>query len=330
MSIAIRKSGNYITRPMPTATETPLPTSSPSDAYGPQGRSEWLDIDWREHLHWAQVQGRAVNYVDIGEGPPLVFIHGLAGSWQNWLENVPHFARSHRVIAPDLPGFGHSPLPTEKISIKGYAAIVDELLDQLGIESADVVGNSMGGFIGAELAIEFSTRVKSLVLVSAAGLTTQELHRDSGIAVLRRAENVLAFATGWAASKSDDFARRPGLRKALLLMVAAHPARLPAPLAAEQVRGSGKPGFVDALEALGTYPLEDRLERIECPTLVVWGEKDRLVPVRDADRFVETIGANARKIVYADTGHVAMFERPARFNADVEAFLAEDGPEPSQ
>ena len=315
---------------MAAATETPQPTSSPIDAYGPQGRSEWLDIDWSEHLNWAQVQGSAVNYVDIGEGPPLVFIHGLAGSWQNWLENIPHFARSRRVIAPDLPGFGHSPMPHEKISIKGYAAVIDELLDQLGLEGADVVGNSMGGFIGAELAIEFPTRVKSLVLVSAAGLTSQEMHRDSGIAVMRRVENVLAFGSGWFAARSDTVARRPGLRKALMLMVAAHPAKLSAPLTAEQVRGSGKPGFIDALEALGTYPLEDRLERIECPTLVIWGDKDRLVPVRDADRFVETIGANARKIVYEDTGHVAMLERPARFNADVEAFLAEDRPEPAQ
>ena len=52
---------------------------------GPQGRSEWRDIDWSTHLHWAQVRGSAVNYVEIGEGPPLVFIHGLAGSWQNWM-----------------------------------------------------------------------------------------------------------------------------------------------------------------------------------------------------------------------------------------------------
>jgi pimeloyl-ACP methyl ester carboxylesterase len=172
--------------------------------------------------------------------------------------------------------------------------------------------------------------VEKLVLVSAAGITSQELHRDGAIATLRRLDNVLSYATGWFAAKSDTVARRPGLRKALMAAVAAHPARLPAPLAAEQVRGSGKPGFVDALEALGTYPLEDRLEKIECPTLVIWGDKDRLVPVRDADRFVKAIGSNARKLVYADTGHVAMFERPARFNADVEAFLAEDASEPAQ
>ena len=253
--------------------------------------------------------------------PALVFIHGLSGCWQNWLENIPHFARSRRVIALDLPGFGASPLPAEKITIRGYAAVVDELLDSLGIERAVVVGNSMGGFIGAELAIEFSTRVDRLVLVSAAGLTSQELHNDRLLGGLRRAENVLAASSAWFATRSDHLSRRPGLRKALMLVVAAHPERLPAPLIAEQVRGSGKPGFMDALEALGTYPLEDRLERIEIPVLVVWGDKDRLVPVKDADRFVRAIGANASRLVYADTGHVAMLERPARFNADVDAFL---------
>jgi pimeloyl-ACP methyl ester carboxylesterase len=306
---------------MAAATVTPLPTRAEPDAYGPQGRSAWLDVDWSEHLHWASLPGATINYVDIGQGPALVFIHGLSGCWQNWLENIPHFARSHRVIAMDLPGFGESPLPAEKISIKGYAAVVDALLDQLGIDRAVVVGNSMGGFIGAELAIEFSTRVDRLVLVSAAGLTTMERHNDRVLAGLRQIDNVLAFSAAWAATRSDALSRRPRLRKALMLAVAAHPDRLPAPLIAQQVRGSGKPGFMDALEALGTYPLEDRLERIEIPTLIVWGAKDWLVPVRDAKRFERAIGPNAHRIVYDDTGHVAMLERPARFNADVDQFL---------
>src|SRR4051812_40097190 len=265
---------------MAAATVTNLPAATPSDAYGPQGRSEWLDIDWREHLRWAEVHGRPVNYVDIGEGPAVVFIHGLSGCWQNWLENIPEFSRSHRVIAVDLPGFGDSPMPREKITINGYAAIVDGLLDGLGIERCVVVGNSMGGFIGAELAIEYSTRIEKLVLVSAAGITTHEMHNDKLLSGLRLAENFLAMGAIWFASRSHTLSRRKRLRKALMLMVAAHPDRLPAPLVAEQVRGSGKPGFMDAVEALGTYPLVDRLHRIEIPTLIVWGANDRLVPLR--------------------------------------------------
>jgi len=131
------------------------------------------------------------------------------------------------------------------------------------------------------------------------------------------------MGAAWFATKSDRLSRRPRLRKALMLVVAAHPDQLPPPLVAEQIAGSGKPGFIDAVEALGTYPIEDRLHKIETPTLIVWGAQDRLVPLRDAKRFEEAIGPNSRKIVYEDTGHVAMLERPARFNADVDAFLAE-------
>jgi pimeloyl-ACP methyl ester carboxylesterase len=320
----IARDASYVWRL--AAGRVALPAATPADGPDPYGDPdpEWLRIDWGEHRREIEVVGARVNYVEMGQGAPIIFVHGLSGAWQNWLENIPHFARTRRVIVPDLPGFGHSPMPAEKISISNYAEIVDELLDQLGIEKAAVVGNSMGGFIGAEMAIELSTRVEELVLVSAAGLTTQELHRDTGMALLRRIENILAFGSGWVASRSELVTTRPRLRKVLMAFVAAHPDQLPGPLTAEQVRGSGKPGFLDALEALGTYPLEDRLEQIECPTLVIWGDKDRLVPVRDADRFVKTIGPNSRKLVYKDTGHVAMFERPARFNADVEAFLAED------
>ena len=95
---------------MASTTESPRfthdesgPTRSRADHYGPQGQSEWMDVDWRKHQHWATVLGSPVNYVDIGEGPPLIFIHGLAGSWQNWLENIPHFARGHPRTAWTLP-----------------------------------------------------------------------------------------------------------------------------------------------------------------------------------------------------------------------------------
>src|SRR5262249_5847030 len=96
------------------------PSTPDPGRYGPGGRSDWLDSDGTEHQRWAWVAGGPVNVIDIGEGDPIVFIHGLAGAWVNWLENIPHFAREHRVIAMDLPGFGHSPMPAEKISISGY------------------------------------------------------------------------------------------------------------------------------------------------------------------------------------------------------------------
>jgi pimeloyl-ACP methyl ester carboxylesterase len=290
--------------------------------YGPDGRSEWLDIDWREHQKWVQVAGAPVNVIDLGEGDPIVFIHGLSGAWVNWLENLPHFARNHRVIAMDLPGFGHSPMPRDKISIAGYGRIVDELLDTLGVDRAVIVGNSMGGFIGAEIAIQFSTRVDKLVLISAAGISIEHQRNEPVLHVLERLDDILILGTGWLATRSAMLAGRPRARRQMMKLVAHRADDLPAPLIAEQVMGSGKPGFVPALDALTDYPLRDRLGEIECPVLVVWGERDRLVPVRDAYMFGELI-PNARVVVWPDTGHVAMLERPVAFNALVDEFVAQ-------
>lgn len=282
-----------------------------------------MDIDWRTHQRWVTVGGRPMNVIDLGPEDPegtIVWIHGLSGSWQNWLENLPEFADTHRCIAMDLPGFGASPMPAEKISIAGYAAAVNELLDRLGVQRAVVVGNSMGGFVGAEVAITFGTWVDKLVLVSAAGLSIEHQRNESVLRLLRLTKDVLAMGTGWLASKSDVLASRRRSRSAMFSIVASHPDRLPGPLVSEQLRGSGKPGFVDALDALSDYPIRDRLGEIAAPTLVVWGDDDPLVPVRDAWEFGELI-PDARVVVYEDTGHVAMLERPDAFNALVREFL---------
>ena len=291
--------------------------------YGPAGRSPWLDVDWRSHQRWIEIGGRSVNVIDLGSGPPILFIHGLSGSWQNWLEQLPVFARDHRVVTFDLPGFGASEMPAEPISISGYGRLVDALCSALEIESAAVVGNSMGGFIGAELAIAFPARVERLVLVSAAGLTVEHQRDERALAVLRTLDKRLAAYAAWLGTRSDALSRRPRARRLIFGLVAHRPDLLPAPLVAEQIRGSGKPGFVPALDALTSYPIRDRLPEIACPTLIVWGAEDHLVPVGDADEFARLI-PNSRKVVWSQTGHVAMLERPAAFNRLLAAFLAEE------
>ncbi|MHB8492911.1 MAG: alpha/beta fold hydrolase, partial [Solirubrobacteraceae bacterium] len=87
----------------------------------------WLGVDWRSHQRWVTIGGGPVNVIELGEGPPVIFIHGLGGSWQNWLEQLPVFAEHHRVVAFDLPGFGSSPMPSERITIAGYVRAVREL-----------------------------------------------------------------------------------------------------------------------------------------------------------------------------------------------------------
>jgi pimeloyl-ACP methyl ester carboxylesterase len=295
-----------------------------NDDYGATAFPDWRGIDWREHLSVAEIGGRRVNYVDIGprdsEREPLVLIHGLSGRWTNWLENIPFFARERRVIALDLPGFGDSEMPAERITISGYGRCVDALCERLELGPVAIAGNSMGGFTGAEVAIAFPQRVERLCLVSAAGVSIVHLRREPTMAAAR----IIAALGAMSAAQRERILRRPALRHAAFAFVFRHPTRLRADLLYEQLMGAGKKGFVQALDALTSYDFVDRLPEIGCPTLVVWGRNDMLVPVRDADEF-ERLIPDARKVVLDDTGHCAMLERPVAFNEQLHAFLEERG-----
>jgi pimeloyl-ACP methyl ester carboxylesterase len=300
----------------------PATSVSAADDYGTPGRSAWLDVDWQEHLRSETVHGARVNYVEMGEGPPVVFIHGLAGCWQNWLENIPYFARQHRVVAVDLAGFGHSELPLEDISIPGYGRFMDAFLGQIGIERAALIGNSMGGFTAAETAIAHPSRVDRLVLVSAAGGPALRERNDANQARVIRAARLFAPIAAAAIARRDSLIRRPGLRRMLLWKIARHPERIAPELCYEVASGAGKPGFLDALQAILDYDFERRVPEIECPTLIVWGRNDEIVPVEDAYEY-ERLIPGSRKVIFEDTGHVPMVERPARFNKLLEEFLAD-------
>src|SRR4051812_37722702 len=206
----------------------------------------WWSIDWSRQQRWVRVQERWANVVEIGppDGEPVLFLHGLGGSWRNWLENLPVIAEAgYRAIAVDLPGFGHSEMPADKVSIPGYGRWVDELCGQLGISAAAVVGNSMGGFIGAELAIQSPSRVERLVLVSAAGISAANLRVDSALQLLYKTEAIGTYMTGLVLARAAALVRRPRLRWAAMALVMRHPERLSPQLAYEQITGMGTPGF---------------------------------------------------------------------------------------
>jgi pimeloyl-ACP methyl ester carboxylesterase len=290
----------------------PLP-----DGYGPDGRSEWLDIDWHRHLRSRTVNGSRVNYIELGQGPPLVFVHGLAGCWQNWLENIPHFARRHRVIAIDLPGFGESELPREDVSIPGYGQFVDAFLGEIGVERASIVGNSMGGFIAAEVAVSHPARIDKLALVSAAGVMTV---RHVELTLAKRLSKAFQAGSARVIARRQSIVRRRRLRKMLLYGIVRYPELLQPELIYEIASGGGKPGFLDAFRAILDYDFSDRLPEVEHPTLIVWGRSDRIVPVGGAYRY-ERLIPNSRRVIFEDTGHVPMIERPALFNRLLEDFL---------
>jgi pimeloyl-ACP methyl ester carboxylesterase len=280
-------------------------------------RSAWLDTDWPAATHQVQVDGSAMTYVDIGSGPALVFIHGLGGSWQNWLENLPHFARTHRCIAMDLAGFGASEPVDGEVSIERYARSVAELLETLGIGSADVVGNSMGGFIALELAIRRPDLVDRLVLVSAAVLWQEYRHAKPLVTFANATEALAARALS---EVPEWLLRRPRARAGALRFggIRAQPSR---ELQRELLLTARRTeGFLPAFQALASYPLRDELDAVRCPTLIVWGTADPLVGVGHA-KELERLIPDSRASIYEGIGHVVQLEAPERFNREVEDFL---------
>jgi pimeloyl-ACP methyl ester carboxylesterase len=305
---------------MPEAMAPGLSISRREDDYGnPDPVPEWRRVDWRAHLKRVSLPGADVGYLEMGEGEPLLCVHGISGSWQNWLETLPHFARSHRVIAPDLPGFGSSPMPSWPIDMPAYGRLVHDLCEKLGLgPDTTIVGNSLGGFVAAEAITTAPDRFRRLVLVSAAGIINTWAPEQRAV--------VTAYA--WKtlspvfARRSREIVARPGLRQAVFGRTMRYPNRLSAELLYEQI-SSGLthcPGFGEALHAAIGHDLRDRLGSIEAPTMLVWGFDDRVIPVQAALSYRRRI-PRARLEIFERTGHVPQLERPARFNALLEEFL---------
>ena len=222
---------------------------------------EWQRVEWRRHLRRVELPGAEVSYVELGEGEPIVFVHGISGSWQNWLENLPHFARERRAIALDLPGFGASPMPSWEIDIPAYGRLLHDFCEKLGVERATVVGNSMGGFVAAEAVTAAPGHFERLVLVSAAGIINTWSPEQR------------AVATAWAwktfgphyAERARWIVSHPRARRAVFGPFVRYPNRLRADLLYEQIRSGLQQadGFGDALHAVIRHDIRERLEAIE-------------------------------------------------------------------
>jgi pimeloyl-ACP methyl ester carboxylesterase len=312
----------------------PLLDPTPADGPDPYGNPdpEWLGIDWRDHLRSIDVPPSAepggkparVSYAELGpteeeRGMPIVFVHGLGGCWQNWLENIPHFARHHRVLALDLPGFGHSPMPPWEISIAGYGRLLHDFCEELGVSDAAVVGNSMGGFVAAESVIQEPERFTNLVLISAAGISHASAIRGPAVLGAR----MMVIVSPRLFGLEERRLRRPGLRDLLMRQVFHRPLKLRHELLYEFVHsGPGTDGFLPAVRSLNGYDFLDRLEEIEIPAWIVWGRNDHVVPPADSVGYGNRL-RNSRTSIYDRTGHCAMAERPVRFNRELEEFLGE-------
>jgi pimeloyl-ACP methyl ester carboxylesterase len=228
----------------------------------------------------------AVVSVDRGEGPPVVLLHGLAGSGRWWTRNLPALARSFRVIALDLPGFGATHRDARFILDRVPGQVL-AAMDGLGIDRASVVGHSMGGLVAGGVAADHPDRVDRLVLVDAGFVSLDP-------SALGRVTGVIAAAR-WTSPTIYPVVIRDAFRSG--------PIRL--------ARTT-----VQLLAADWTA----RLPRIVAPTLIIWGEHDTICRPR-IGREMATRIPGSRLVVIGGAGHNPMWERATDFDREVVAFL---------
>ena len=269
----------------------------------------------------ARAYGLRERRVDVGDAdlavleggpadaPVVVLLHGYTADRVVWVRFARHLMRDHRVVIPELAGHGATGFTTgTDFSAPAQAARVAALLDRLGVVRADVAGNSMGGFVAATLALARPDLVRSLLLSDAVGVHSPE-----------PSDAELEFRTGRNPFLLDDVSLFPEFYAMTMAKAPFVPGFIRAAIAADYVARR------DELEEIfegffGIEMLDDRLGDITTPTLVMWGEQDRLVHRSTAQVWADGI-RGARTVTYPEAGHMPMLEVPRRSAADYRQFL---------
>jgi len=275
------------------------------------------------------LHGHRIAYRKAGVGPNLVMIHGVAGSMRTWDAVVPGLARHSTVITPDLPGHGRSSKPRADYSLGAYACCLRDLLDALGHDRATVVGHSFGGGIAMQFAYQFPERCERLVLVASGGLG-DEVNVALRAATLPGSELVIPLI---AHRKVIDAGRTAG-RWAHAVGLA------PSRDLVESARGYASLADADARRAfLATLrsAVDHRGQRIDArdrlylaehvPTLLMWGDHDRIIPVDHGYAAHRDMPAS-RLEIFDDAGHHPHIADPDRFVDVLTSFV--DATEPAE
>jgi len=266
------------------------------------GASRFVDVD-----------GMSVHYRDEGSGPPVVLLHGTGSSLHTWDAWADALSPSRRVVRFDLPGFGLTgPRPDGDYRIETYVAFVDHVAARLGIGRFALAGNSLGGQIAWRFAVAHPEEVTDLILVDAGGYP-------------RTGKRPIVFRLGGIPGVSSLMAHLDprALAERTTRQIYGNPSRLTPDVVDRYVELSLRPGNRAAFGARTSLPDEDRtaeLRGLRVRTLVMWGDRDSLIPSSNAWRFAADIpGATVR--TYPDLGHVPMEEDGPRTAADARAFL---------
>lgn len=255
-----------------------------------------------------------VAFFDEGTGPAMIFVHGLGGDFTHFEFVAPAFASQYRVIGIDMPGCGLSCKPSARQSIRGYATTVLRVMDHLGLRCATLVGHSAGGQVVADAAVLAPSRVERLVLINAAGLRDYWVPlRLLARAILRPAllERVLEPAA--RPILSQVFHGRNVYTEKFIADSLNRPQQ---PLLGELAKV-----FHDLAPDLLSPSVVSNASRLTMPTLVIWGSKDRLVPLATVRRATAAL-PNARLEVIHHCGHMPIIEQPETTVALMRAFLA--------
>jgi pimeloyl-ACP methyl ester carboxylesterase len=259
---------------------------------------------------------RGLRYWVGGAGKPLVLVHGLGGWAGNWDAVAPRLARERRVIVPELPGHGGSEPLRGVRTLDPFADALLELLEAEEALPAPWVGHSLGALVGVHAAVRRPEAVRGLVLAAAPGITSSTRRAQATLTVL----GVLRPGR-LVGRRSDRVARSPFLRTLVFGWWAVAD---PTGLTPEAARSflDGPPQHRDTLtpgRALVASDPRDRLDRVACPCLCLWGANDVWVPLADGIEYARRLRAPLRTI--ADCGHLLIGERPEAVVAAVRDFV---------
>jgi pimeloyl-ACP methyl ester carboxylesterase len=273
-----------------------------------------------------EVHGRAVSYVEGGSGPLLLLIHGMAGTAENWQSVIEPLALRNTVLAPDFPGHGLSAPGGGDYSLGSLASGLRDLLLTLGHERATLVGHSLGGGVALQFTYQFPEMVERLVLVSSGGLGP-DVSPVLRAAALPGADLFISATAGVGQRAGSLVGRGFGLLGMRPNHDLAEVARGYATLADPDRRKA----FLATLRSVvGTEGQRvaalDRLYLAEAlPLLIVWGDRDPIIPVAHAEEAHRALPAS-RLEIFEGVGHVPQLESPGSFIAALERFLDETEP----
>jgi pimeloyl-ACP methyl ester carboxylesterase len=231
--------------------------------------------------------GVAMHYYCAGRrGTPVVLIHGLGSCAETWAALIPMLSKEFLVYAPDLPGFGRTPLAPEGTNIRTHVLYLERFLDALGYPRVTLVGNSLGGWIATRFAVEHPERVDRLYLLNSAGLRRENSHSpyaEDRIAARHSLEHMMGFS-------------------------------LPVPkfVLDAMVRNSQTPAYAGFIRGYDPREeLDSVLADVHVPTTIIWGEQDNLLPLICAYDLHSGI-ANSELVLLPQVGHMPQIQAPVK------------------